>query len=108
MPSPADFDDFEIRLDGEPTDVESLPSGHGFTPPGFAPCTREDDHHDGPCAHPFAQPMTAAEAQAFGVLPEPEPEPELEVVEARRDPLCEMLARHRSNCTCAGTMRDPI
>jgi hypothetical protein len=51
--------------------AESLParelaaraSGHGFTPPGFAPCTREASH-SGPCAHP--------PAAAFG---EPTPAP---------------------------------
>lgn len=26
----------------------------GFTPPGYAPCTRERAH-DGPCAHPYAE-----------------------------------------------------
>ena len=25
--------------------------GHGYTPPGYAPCTREAGH-SGPCAHP--------------------------------------------------------
>ena len=34
-------------------------SGHGFTPPGFAPCPREPNH-EGPCAHAFDEPETKA------------------------------------------------
>lgn len=30
-------------------------SAHGFTPPGYAPCTREPGH-EGPCAHDLAAP----------------------------------------------------
>jgi hypothetical protein len=34
--------------------TERAPSGHGFTPPGYAPCPREPGH-DGPCAHELAK-----------------------------------------------------
>jgi hypothetical protein len=38
-----------------------------FTPPGFLPCTR-DPNHDGPCAHPAADPETQLKQIIYDLL----------------------------------------